>query len=142
MPPRPRETGTETLNPPPPTALAQLLGRLTPEELHGVISAANETLKSHGSHSFLALLLPLLVVDLCSVGLIAALNPWLLLAPWDFPLADVALPISIEFVLFFCMFPGQPRARARRSARRPKRPDNAAPLPAPNSDVSCSARAQ
>lgn len=91
---------------------AQLYGRLTAEEFNAVVGLTNETLKSHGGHSVLSLLLPLLLVDLCSIGLIALLNPWLLVAPWDFALGDVALPISVEFILFFCMFPGTAPALA------------------------------
>ncbi|KAG8464875.1 hypothetical protein KFE25_010243 [Diacronema lutheri] len=89
----------------PTTLPQQLAGRLTAEEFNAIVGLANETLKRHGGLGLLVLLLPLLLLDLLSVALLALLNPWLLLAPWDFALGDVVLPISLEFILFFCIFP-------------------------------------
>mmetsp|Transcript_40533 Transcript_40533/g.100092 ORF Transcript_40533/g.100092 Transcript_40533/m.100092 type:complete len:313 (+) Transcript_40533:203-1141(+) len=83
----------------------ELLGRLTPEELAVVVAVTNETLKTHASLSFLALLLPLVLLDLVSVLLLALFDPWLLVAPWDFALGDIVLPVSLEFLMFFCVFP-------------------------------------
>ena len=34
-----------------------------------------------------------------------AIDPWLLVSPWDYPLADLLLPITLEFCLVFCGFP-------------------------------------
>jgi hypothetical protein len=91
---------------------------LTQEEYNAVVAVVNETLQAHANLSFLVLLLPLVLLDLLLICLLAALDPWLLLTPWEFPAGDLVVPISIEFVLFFCVFPGmRGRAPSRRIAR-------------------------
>eukprot|EP00316_Scyphosphaera_apsteinii_P009913 CAMPEP_0119323064 /NCGR_PEP_ID=MMETSP1333-20130426/59872_1 /TAXON_ID=418940 /ORGANISM="Scyphosphaera apsteinii, Strain RCC1455" /LENGTH=256 /DNA_ID=CAMNT_0007330425 /DNA_START=282 /DNA_END=1052 /DNA_ORIENTATION=- len=39
------------------------------------------------------------------MAMLCAIDPWLLISPWDFPLADLLLPLSLEFSLLFCGFP-------------------------------------
>jgi hypothetical protein len=92
-----------------------------------LVGDLDATLRAHGSLSLLGLLLPLVCVDLLIIALLALVDPWLLLAPWQFATDEIVLPLALEFALFFCAFPGAPHAgRAPGAAPGPARPRRAA----------------
>ena len=84
---------------------ASLAGRLSDPEFSSLVDGINKALHSLAHFGFLSLLLPFLVVDVITMVLLCAIDPWLLVSPWDYPLADLLLPITLEFCLVFCGFP-------------------------------------
>ena len=72
---------------------------------HGVIASINSTLQPLSGFGVLSLLLPFLLVDVITVTLLSLMDPWLLITPWDSPLADLLLPLGMEFFVVFCSFP-------------------------------------
>ena len=84
---------------------AQLATRMSEVEYHGVIASINSTLQPLSGFGVLSLLLPFLLVDVITVTLLSLMDPWLLITPWDSPLADLLLPLGMEFFVVFCSFP-------------------------------------
>ena len=100
---------------------SQLALRLTEAEYQGVITSINSSLQPLSSFGVLSLLLPFLFVDVVTLLLLSTVDPWLILSPWDYPLADLLLPLSIEFAVIFCSFPLMAIAVNRRMAEVQRR---------------------
>lgn len=83
----------------------QLGSRLAEAEYQGVISSVNTSLQPLSSFGVFSLLLPFLIVDVLTMVLLSAIDPWLLISPWDYPIADLLLPMGLEFGVIFCSFP-------------------------------------
>ena len=85
---------------PPPVAT-----RLAETEWRVLVECINSALLPLSHFGFMSLLLPFLLVDLLTMLLLCAIDPWLLITPWDYALSELLLPISLEFLLVFCGFP-------------------------------------
>jgi hypothetical protein len=83
----------------------QLTTRLAEAEFHGIVSSINTALQPLSGFGMLSLLLPFVIVDALTLALLSAMDPWLLISPWDYPLADLVLPVAFEFLVIFCSFP-------------------------------------
>lgn len=70
-----------------------------------MVTLLNEAIRAQGTFSFVMLLLPFVLVDVITMVALGASNPWLLIAPWDFEVGDLVIPLSVEFFLFLCVFP-------------------------------------
>ena len=79
----------------------QLSSRLAEAEYHGFVAGINTTLQPIAGFSFLSLLLPFLVVDVFTVILLSAMDPWLFLSPWEYPVSDLLFPMGLEFCVIF-----------------------------------------
>ena len=93
---------------------SQLVTRLAETEFQSVIASINAALQPLSGFGVLSLLLPFLLVDILTLVLLSAIDPWLILSPWDYPLADLLLPIGLEFGVIFCSFPLMAHAVNRR----------------------------
>lgn len=83
----------------------QLSTRLADTEYHGIIAGINTALQPLSGFGFMSLLLPFLVVDVLTIALLSAIDPWLLTKPWEFPVTDLLLSMGLEFGVIFCSFP-------------------------------------
>lgn len=99
----------------------QLSTRLSEAEFHGLIASINSTLQPLSGFGVLSLLLPFLVVDVLTLVLLSSIDPWLILSPWDYPLADLLLPLGLEFCVIFFSFPLMARMVNRRMGEVQKR---------------------
>ena len=84
---------------------ASVSSRLSEAEFLFLIEAVNAVLHPLTQFGLFSLLLPFILVDLFTMLLLCAIDPGLLLSPWDYPLTDLALPMALEFGLIFCGFP-------------------------------------
>ena len=66
---------------PMPTPLAVRLGET---EWRMLIDSINSALQPLSHFGFMSLLLPFLLVDLLTMVLLCAIDPWLLISPWDY----------------------------------------------------------
>jgi hypothetical protein len=82
-----------------------LTTRLADTEWQVLVESINAELLPLSHFGFMSLLLPFLLVDLLTMMLLCAIDPWLLLMPWDYGFAELLLPISLELALVFCGFP-------------------------------------
>ena len=82
-----------------------LTSRLADTEWQVLVESINAELLPLSHFGFMSLLLPFLLVDLLTMLLLCAIDPWLLLSPWDYGFAELLLPISLELALVFCGFP-------------------------------------
>ena len=82
-----------------------LTSRLADTEWQVLVESINAELLPLSHFGFMSLLLPFLLVDLLTMMLLCAIDPWLLLSPWDYGFAELLLPISLELALVFCGFP-------------------------------------
>ena len=84
---------------------ASVSSRLSEAEYAQLIETINKALHPLSHFGLLSLLLPFILVDILTMVLLCAIDPGLLLSPWDYPLVELALPVSLEFGLIFCGFP-------------------------------------
>jgi len=82
-----------------------LTSRLADTEWQVLVESINAELLPLSHFGFMSLLLPFLLVDMLTMMLLCAIDPWLLLSPWDYGFAELLLPISLELALVFCGFP-------------------------------------
>lgn len=82
-----------------------LTSRLADTEWQVLVESINAELLPLSHFGFMSLLLPFLLVDLLTMLLLCAIDPWLLLSPWDYGFAELLLPVSLELALVFCGFP-------------------------------------
>ena len=84
---------------------APLTTRLGDMEWQTLVESINAELLPLSHFGFMSLLLPFLLVDLLTMVLLCAIDPWLLISPWDYGFSELLLPISLELALVFCGFP-------------------------------------
>mmetsp|Transcript_43652 Transcript_43652/g.87367 ORF Transcript_43652/g.87367 Transcript_43652/m.87367 type:complete len:305 (-) Transcript_43652:404-1318(-) len=83
----------------------QLVTRLAEAEYHGIIAGINTALQPLSGFGFMSLLLPFLVIDILTICLLSAIDPWLLTKPWEYPVTDLLLSMGLEFGVIFVSFP-------------------------------------
>jgi len=84
---------------------AALVGRMAEAEFASIIDKVNGVTGARAQFGVFSLLLPFALIDLLTVLLLCSIDPGLLISPWEYPLADLFLPLAIEFGLIFCGFP-------------------------------------
>ena len=84
---------------------AQLATHLAEAEYQTVVASVNAVLQPLAGFGVFSLLLPFLVLDVFTMLLLSAFDPWLVLSPWDYPASDLVLPLCLEFGVIFCSFP-------------------------------------
>ena len=82
-----------------------LITRLRETEWQVLVDDINTELIPLSHFGFMSLLLPFLVVDLLTIVLLCAIDPWLLVSPWEYGFHELLLPILLEMMLVFCGFP-------------------------------------
>lgn len=101
-----RTNGQSRFSMPAPTPMpAPVATRLGENEWRTLVESINSALLPLSHFGFMSLLLPFLLVDLLTMMLLCAIDPWLLITPWDYAFSELLLPISLEFLLVFCGFP-------------------------------------
>ena len=101
-----RTNGQSRFSMPAPTPMpAPVATRLGENEWRMLVESINGALLPLSHFGFMSLLLPFLFVDLLTMMLLCAIDPWLLITPWDYAFSELLLPISLEFLLVFCGFP-------------------------------------
>ena len=100
-----RTNGTSRFSIPAAPMPASVANRLTEVEYQGVVDTLNKALHPLSHFGLFALLLPFIIVDALTMLLLCAIDPGLLLSPWEYPFTDLALPVCLEFGLIFCGFP-------------------------------------
>ena len=83
----------------------QLSQRLAEVEYHGIVAGVNSVLQTFSGFSVLALLLPFVVFDSAVLIALILFDPSLILAPWDYGMLELLLPLGLEFGVIFGSFP-------------------------------------
>lgn len=83
----------------------QLQQRLSEDEFRDIVASINAILAVFINVGFFSLLCPFVFLDVITMTIIAFIDPWLLISPWDYSLHDFMLPLALEFLLFVCAFP-------------------------------------
>ena len=112
-----RTSGSSHFSITPAPMPSALVGRTTDAEFAALIAGINASLKPLSHFGVSSLMVPFLLVDLIAMLTLCAIDPAILLTPWEYEWAELALPLLIEFGAIFCSFPLISWIFSRRIAR-------------------------
>lgn len=83
----------------------QLGTRLAEVEYHGMVAGVNNALQPLSGFGVISLLMPFLLFDVVVIVALTLFDPLLFLAPWDYTMLELLLPLGFEFGIVFGSFP-------------------------------------